>query len=108
MSNTPGKSSKVLSIVLALALVAAVAFGVITNQQKADLEKKAADLGIQVTSLEGELATAKTAAEEAQKKLEEATAQVGETVEGAVEEVVEGVTEEVPAETPASGGGAAP
>ncbi|NLW19982.1 MAG: peptide ABC transporter substrate-binding protein [Clostridiales bacterium] len=74
MSNTPGKSSKVLSIVLALALVAAVAFGVITNQQKADLEKKVADLGVQVSTLEGELATAKSAAEEAAAAAEEAKA----------------------------------
>jgi raffinose/stachyose/melibiose transport system substrate-binding protein len=65
MSNTPGKSNKVLPIVLALLLVAAVVFAVVTNGQKADLDKKVKELTGKVTTLEGELETTKTAVQQA-------------------------------------------
>ncbi len=75
MSNTPGKSTKVLSIVLAIALVAAVVFAGVQMSEKGKLDKQVADLTAQVTGLEGELAAAKTEAEAAAKAAEEAALQ---------------------------------
>ncbi len=118
MSNQPGNSSKVLAIVLAVALVAVAVFAFVTNGQKGDLQKKVDDLTTQVTSLQGELDTAKTMAQEtadaAAKAAEEAAAKAaevaaaaeqaaaeaaevvaGETTEEVAEEATEEATEEV-------------
>ena len=66
MTNTPGKPTKTLSVILAVLLVAVAVFAGVTQGQKADLEKKVADLTAKVSGLEEELSTAKQAAQEAE------------------------------------------
>ena len=104
MSNTPSKGGKVLPIILALLLVAAVAFGIITNNQKADLEKKVTDLTGQVTTLQGEMEGIKSEAaklaeenariaEESAKAAEEAAAKAAEEAALAAEEAAKAAEE---------------
>ena len=105
MSNTPKSGSKVLPIILALLLVAAVAFGIITNGQKAEWEKKAKDFEGQVVTLKEEAAAAaeaaaKAAEEEAAKAAEEAAAAAAEAERVAAEAAA--LSTEVPAEEPAA------
>ena len=81
MTNTPGKPTKTLSIILAVVLVAVAVFAGITYSQKADLEKKVNDLTAQVTNLEGELATAKQSAEEAAAAVKKAAEEAAKALE---------------------------
>ena len=93
MSNTPKQGGKVLPVILALLLVAAVAFGVITNNQKAEWEKKAKDFEAQVVQLKDEAAKA---ADEAAKAAEEAAAKAAAEADAAAkaaEEAAAKVTE---------------
>ncbi len=75
MSNTPQKNSKVLSIILALLVVAALVFGFVNNGSKADLNKQVDELTTKVSTLTAELDSAKASVEAAQAAEEAALAQ---------------------------------
>lgn len=87
------KKANILPIVLAILAVAAIIFGVVTNGQKADLQKQVDELTANVTSLTSSLDAAKKEAADAVKNAEDEIAKIKEEAEKAIEEATKAAEE---------------